>query len=53
MKTSLRLLHKQQIAKDKTDWTLTTKTMQKVYRMVYDKRIIRDDLTTIPYGYKY
>jgi hypothetical protein len=39
------------IVRDKTDWSLKTKSTDKVYRMVYDKRIIREDLSTIPYGF--
>ncbi len=39
------------IVRDKTEWSLKTKSTDKVYRMVYDKRIIREDLSTIPYGF--
>ena len=39
------------IVRDKKDWTLHTKTTDKIYRMVYDKRVILDDLSTVPYGF--
>ena len=41
------------ITRDKTNWTVHTKTCRKKYRLVYDKRVILDDLSTIPFGYKY
>ena len=40
------------IIRDKKDWSLHTKNSDKIYRLVYDKRIVLDDLTTIPFGYK-
>jgi hypothetical protein len=40
------------IVRNKKDWSLKTKNNLKVYQLVYDKRIILSDLTTIPYGYK-
>ncbi|MCP3666869.1 MAG: hypothetical protein GY696_30980, partial [Gammaproteobacteria bacterium] len=30
---------------------IVTKLMRKVYRVVYDKRIVRKDYTTVPFGY--
>ncbi len=39
------------IVREKKKWSLKTKEQAKVYRMVYDKRIIRPDLSTIPYGF--
>jgi G:T-mismatch repair DNA endonuclease (very short patch repair protein) len=40
------------IVRNKQNWTLKTKTTAKIYRMVYDKRIIQPDLSTLPYGFK-
>jgi hypothetical protein len=39
------------LVRNKNDWSLRTKTSDKIYRMVYDKRIICDDLSTLPYGF--
>ena len=33
------------------DRRVATKLERKIYRMVYDKRVIKPDFTTIPYGY--
>ena len=41
------------ITRDKSNWTVHTKTCRKKYRLVYDKRVILDDLSTVPFGYKY
>ena len=45
------LIRQSTIVRNKKDWTLKTISTDKIYRMVYDKRIIREDLSTIPYGY--
>jgi len=33
------------------DHSIVTKTMAKNYRVVYDKRVVRPDFTTLPYGF--
>jgi hypothetical protein len=37
--------------KNKHDWNVFTEFIKKQYGFVYDKRILNDDLTTLPYGY--
>jgi hypothetical protein len=37
--------------RDKNDWTIRTEKANKQYRFVYDKRVLKDDLTTLPYGH--
>jgi hypothetical protein len=37
--------------KDKTKWTIRTEEIRKIYRQVYDKRFLNDDLTTRPWGF--
>ena len=35
----------------KKTWSVMTKTEKKEYGMVYDKRILHEDLTTLPFGF--
>ena len=37
--------------RDKSKWIVKTEIINKLYRQVYDKRILNDDLSTLPYGY--
>jgi len=36
---------------NRRDRQVVTRNTEKKYRVVYDKRIVRDDFTTLPYGY--
>jgi len=45
-------LKQSNIKRNKTDWTLHNNNVEKIYRMVYDKRVILPNLYTIPFGYK-
>jgi len=35
----------------KTDWSVRTEVQKKLYRFVYDKRVLFDDLSTLPFGF--
>jgi hypothetical protein len=37
--------------RDKNDWTIRMEKTNKQYRFVYDKRVLKEDLTTLPYGH--
>ena len=39
--------------RDKKEWNIKCKQSKKLYGFVYDTRILKEDLTTLPYGYKY
>ena len=38
--------------RDKHDWSISTSVIQKQYGFVYDKRVVKEDFSTVPYGYK-
>jgi len=37
--------------RDKYDWNIKTEVINQQYGFVYDKRVLFDDLSTLPYGY--
>jgi hypothetical protein len=37
--------------RDKSNWSIRTEVINKLYRLVYDKRILLEDFTTLPYGF--
>ena len=37
--------------RDKHNWTIKSEIINQIYGFVYDKRVLLDDLTTIPYGF--
>ena len=39
------------IVRDKINKTLHSTSMTKMYKVVYDKRVIRNNFKTYPYGY--
>jgi hypothetical protein len=39
------------IQRNKKNWEISSAVVTKVYTHVYDKRIVKEDLTTLPYGF--
>ena len=39
------------ITRDKKEKNIVTKSMKKDYRIVYNKRVVKDNYETVPYGY--
>ena len=50
--TKLRIDMGSTIKRDKTTWNLKTAENFKDYRLLYDKRVLLNDFTTVPFGYK-
>ena len=40
------------ILRNKYEATVYTRNVSKKYAVVYDKRVVRDDFTTYPYGFR-
>ncbi|XP_067322381.1 uncharacterized protein [Anolis sagrei] len=45
------VIHQPGIVRNKHQWTLHTKTLKKTQKVVFDKRVIKEGFTTLPYGY--
>ena len=37
--------------RNKSTWEINTSTIEKLYSLVYDKRVIIDNYETLPFGY--
>jgi hypothetical protein len=37
--------------KDKSEWLIKTEIFNKEYRFIYDKRVLKEDFSTLPFGY--
>lgn len=50
-KTKKIYVNQLKIYRDKKRWELFSKFIDKMYGFVYDKRIVLDDFSTIPFGF--
>ena len=48
-KVTVNIPHK--ITRDKKEKNIVTKSMKKDYRIVYNKRVVKENYETVPYGY--
>ena len=48
-KVTINIPHK--ITRDKKEKNIVTKRTKKDYRVVYNKRIVKENYETVPYGY--
>ena len=48
-KVTICIPHK--ITRDKKEKNIVTKSMKKDYRIVYNKRVVKENYETVPYGY--
>jgi len=44
-------VEQQKFNRNKATWAVTTSVIDKKYGFVFDKRVLFNDLTTLPYGY--